>query len=493
MPRPLRVRFAPSPTGLLHIGSAHTALFNYLFARKEQGKFLLRIEDTDIKRSRQEWVGAIFDVLNWLGIDWDEEVVYQSQRIDRHQERAQELLDIGKAYRCYYLPEELEERKQAALKKGKSWRNDRRYAKISETERKTLEAEGRQPVVRLMIPAGKTILQDRILGEIEVDNSTIDDFVIVRSNGSPLYHLAVVVDDIDMEISHVIRGLDHVTNTFKHVQLFHAFGYDLPEFGHLPNILGQDKKKLSKRHGAVSVSEYRDAGYLTDAVVNFLSLLGWQTGDDQEFFTREELRRRFSLDQVHKRDTVFDLQKFEWLNGQHIMALSEEELLPLVSPFLVKAGLMAEEAIVDQRAYILAVIGLLKERCRTLVEFAIRGKFFFVTAMDYNPKAVRKHWAKEPEAAIQRLRWLCDGFNALDSFNTEALEGVLRQLAEEHGLKAAQFIHPCRVALTGEMAGPSLFHLIAVLGKDVVIERIEQALQIFPEVIKSAVDGGQKP
>jgi glutamyl-tRNA synthetase len=491
MTRPIRVRFAPSPTGLLHIGSAHTALFSYLFARKEQGKFLLRIEDTDTKRSRQEWVDAIFEVLDWLELDWDEDVVYQSQRIPRYQERANELLDAGKAYRCYYLPEELDARKQAALKEGKSWRNDRRYADISETEREALEAAGRQAVVRLMIPEGKTIFQDRILGEIVVDNSTIDDFVIVRSNGSPLYHLAVVTDDIDMEISHVIRGMDHVTNTSKHVQLFQAFGYDLPEFGHLPNILGQDKKKLSKRHGAVSVSEYRDAGYLSDAVVNFLSLLGWQTGDDQEFFKRAALMKRFSLDQVHKRDTVFDVQKFEWLNGQHIMALSDEAIYPMVAPLFVEAGFVDEEDVTDRQAFILLVISLLKERCRTLTAFVVQGKFFFVTTLDYNPKAVRKHWAKEPNAVIQRLRWLRDGFKALDPFDVEAVEGSLRQLAEQYDLKPAQFIHPCRVALTGEMAGPSLFHLIAALGQDVVIERLEQAIHLFPEIIKSASAEGQ--
>ena len=502
MSRPVRVRFAPSPTGLLHIGSAHTGLFNWLFARREKGRFLLRIEDTDTARSRPEWVDAIFEVLEWMGMDWDEEVVYQSQRFDRHVARARALVDSGAAYRCYYLPEELEAKKKEALAAGRSWRNDRRYADITDGEAQALEAEGRKPVIRLKIPEGKTVFQDRILGEIAVENETIDDFVIVRSNGTPLYHLAVVADDVDMNVSHVIRGIDHVTNTTKHIHLFRALGAELPEFAHLPSILGEDKKKLSKRHGAVSVSEYRDAGYLSDAVVNFLSLLGWQTGDDQEFFTRAELMERFSLDQVHKRDTVFDLRKFEWLNGQHIMALSNEELWTLAKPFLTRAGLIgggqpggktdvdSDERPVDH-AYVMEVIGLLRERCRTLAEFAVQGRFFFTDDFDYNPKAVRKHWSKDPDGVVARIGWLRDEFAALAAFDTEAVEEVVRSLSEREGLKAAQFIHPCRLALTGEMAGPSLFHLIATLGKEACVDRLEKARVRLPKVVeKAAIDGG---
>ncbi len=515
MSRPVRVRFAPSPTGLLHIGSAHTGLFNWLFARKEKGRFLLRIEDTDTARSRQEWVDAIFEVLEWMGMDWDEDVVYQSRRIERHVARARQLVETGRAYRCYYLPEELEANKKEALTKGRSWRNDRRYADITAAEAEALEAKGRKPVIRLKIPEGKTVFRDRILGEIEVENETIDDFVIVRSNGTPLYHLAVVVDDVDMEVSHVIRGIDHVTNTTKHIHLFQALGANLPEFAHLPSILGEDKKKLSKRHGAASVSEYRDAGYLSNAVVNFLSLLGWQTGDDQEFFTRNELRERFSLDQVHKRDTVFDLRKFEWLNGQHIMALSNEELWTLAQPYLKREGLVgerpsggektdcqSEKQIVDGKtggqadgqtkgktadhAYAMEVVALLRERCRTLADFAVQGRFFFTDDFDYNTKAVRKHWAKEPDAVAERIGWIRDEFAALEVFDVEAVEGVIRDLSERHGLKAAQFIHPCRVALTGEMAGPSLFHLVAVLGKAVCVDRMVRVLDRLPDVIEQA-------
>ena len=489
MSRHVRVRFAPSPTGLLHIGSAHTGLFNWLFARGAKGRFLLRIEDTDTARSRPEWVDAIFEVLEWMGMDWDEEVVYQSRRFDRHVDRARTLLDCGKAYRCYYLPEELDARKKEALAEGRSWRNDRRYADITDAEAEALEAEGRKPVIRLKIPEGKTVFQDRILGEIAVENETIDDFVIVRSNGTPLYHLAVVSDDVDMNVTHVIRGIDHVTNTTKHIHLFQALGAELPEFAHLPSILGEDKKKLSKRHGAVSVSEYRDAGYLPDAVVNFLSLLGWQTGDDQEFFTRAELMERFSLDQVHKRDTVFDLRKFEWLNGQHIMTRSNEELWSLAQPFLVQAGLtgdgQADGGTIDH-AYALEVVGLLRERCRTLADFAVQGGFFFSDDFDYNPKAVRKHWSKEPEAASERIGWLRDEFMALETFDADAVEGVIRDLSERHGLKAAQFIHPCRVALTGEMAGPSLFHLIAVLGQKACVDRLAKALDCLPDAVEQA-------
>ncbi len=492
MNRPVRVRFAPSPTGQLHIGSAHTGLFNWLFARKEKGRFLLRIEDTDTARSRPEWIDATFEVLEWMGMDWDEDVVYQSHRFEQHRSRAESLLESGKAYRCYYLPEELEAKKKEALAEGRSWRNDRRYADITQSEAEALETEGRKPVIRLMIPEGKTVFRDRILGEIEVENETIDDFVIVRSNGTPLYHLAVVVDDVDMDVSHVIRGIDHLTNTTKHVHLFQALGAELPEFAHLPSILGEDKKKLSKRHGAVSVSEYRDAGYLSDTVVNFLSLLGWQTGDDQEFFTRAELMQRFSLDQVHKRDTVFDLRKFEWLNGQHIMSRSNEELWSLAQPFMKDAGLAVDGQTggyaVDYD-YALEVVGLLRERCRTLADFAIQGRFFFTDAFEYNPKAVRKHWSKEPEAVSERIGWLRDEFTALVTFDIDAVEGVIRDLSERHGFKAAQFIHPCRVALTGEMAGPSLFHLIVVLGKEACVDRLGKALDRLPDVVEQATIG----
>lgn len=488
MSRPVRVRFAPSPTGLLHIGSAHTGLFNWLFARREKGRFLLRIEDTDTARSRPEWVDAIFEVLEWMGMDWDEEVVYQSQRFDRHVARARALVDSGQAYRCYYLPEELEAKKKEALAEGRYWRNDRRYADLTDAEAEALEAEGRKPVIRLKIPEGKTVFQDRILGEIAVENETIDDFVIVRSNGTPLYHLAVVSDDVDMNVTHVIRGIDHVTNTTKHFHLFRALGAELPDFAHLPSILAEDKKKLSKRHGAVSVSEYRDAGYLPDAVVNFLSLLGWQTGDDQEFFTRAELMERFSLDQVHKRDTVFDLRKFEWLNGQHIMALPNEELWTLAKPFMVRAGLIGDGQPIDHD-YAMEVVGLLRERCRTLADFAVQGRFFFTDDFDYNPKAVRKHWSKEPDAVAVRIGWLRDEFTALASFDTEAVEEVVRNLSDREGLKAAQFIHPCRVALTGEMAGPSLFHLIVVLGKEACVDRLEKARARLPEVVEQAAIG----
>ncbi len=486
MTRPLRVRFAPSPTGMLHIGSAHTALFNWLFAKKENGTFLLRIEDTDAERNKPEWVDAIFEAMEWLCLDWDEDIQFQSKRIPRYQQKARELLDAGKAYYCYYTPQELEERRQGAMKEGKNWRNDRKYANISDADKEALEAEGRRPVVRLAIPEGKTRFTDRILGDIEVNNTEVDDFVILRSDGSPLYHLAVVVDDIDAEISHVIRGLDHVSNTPKHVHLFEALGYEQPEFAHLPMILGQDKKKLSKRNGVVSVMEYRDAGYLPEAVINYLTLLGWQSGDDQEFFSIEELHQRFSIDQVHKRDTVFDVKKFQWLNGQHINARPTAELLPLVTTLLVKDGVLSEAEIEHKKDYVLQVINLLRERCRTLKDFPAQAGYFFSDDFEYNPKGLKKHWKNEPEQVVARLRWLRDGFAALEEFSAESLENVTRELSEAHGLNAALFIHPCRVALTGELGGPSLFHLIEILGKDTVLRRLDRSFELV-ETIETPV------
>lgn len=491
MPRPVRVRFAPSPTGLLHVGSAHTALFNWLFAKHTGGVFLLRIEDTDAERSRQEWVDAALDVLAWLGLQWDEEVVYQSQRIALYQERADELLKAGKAYSCYCTPEELEARKQAAIQAGRTRQYDQRCAHLSDAERQEYEAQGKPRVIRLSVPPGKTRFTDLILGDIEVENSTIGDFVLVRSDGWPLYHLAVVVDDIAMGISHVIRGMDHVSNTPKHIQLFKAFGYDLPEFAHLPNILGPDKKKLSKRHGAVSVSEYRTAGYLSDALVNFLALLGWSTGDDREFFTRAELMALFTLEQVNKRDTVFDLQKLEWLNGQHINSLSAEELFSLVTPFLIRGGLIDEAGVAVQRDRLLQVIALFKERCRTLADFVTQGRCFLVDQVEYNPKAVEKHW-KDGERVAERVQWLRDRFASVAAFtwstSAERLETMTREVAEAHGLKAAELIHPTRVALTGEMVGPSLFGLITVLGKETTLARLDRACEVLGEAVNSVIN-----
>ena len=481
MSPPIRVRFAPSPTGLLHIGSAHTALFNWLFARRENGSFLLRIEDTDTARSRQEWIDGILNSLQWMGIHWDEDVVYQSSRLKQHLAWAEALIKQGKAYRCYYLLEEIEEKKKQAISPGNFWRNDRKYAEISSSEAERLEAEGRRSVIRLKIPEGETVFEDRILGKIEVKNETIDDFVIVRSNGTPLYHLAVVVDDMDMNISHVIRGIDHLTNTTKHIQIFQAIGANIPEFAHLPSILGEDKKKLSKRHGAVSVTEYQDAGYLSDTVVNFLSLLGWQTGDDQEYFTRSELLNRFMLDQVHKRDTVFDLQKFEWLNGQHIMALPNEDLWLLLKPFLIKERIIEPQEEIDYK-YAYKVVSLLKDRCRTLVIFAEQSRVFFSDNFEYNLKGVIKHWSKDPEKVIQRLEWLRDELISLKIFNTDTIDSTIRELSNRHSLKLALFIHPCRIALTGQTAGPSLFDLIAVIGKETSISRLNNAIRDIPKL-----------
>lgn len=483
MSPPIRVRFAPSPTGLLHIGSAHTALFNWLFARRENGSFLLRIEDTDTARSRQEWIDGILNSLQWMGIHWDEDVVYQSSRLKQHLAWAEALIKQGKAYRCYYLLEEIEEKKKQAISAGNFWRNDRKYAEISSSEAERLEAEGRRSVIRLKIPEGETVFEDRILGKIEVKNETIDDFVIVRSNGTPLYHLAVVVDDMDMNISHVIRGIDHLTNTTKHIQIFQAIGANIPEFAHLPSILGEDKKKLSKRHGAVSVTEYQDAGYLSDTVVNFLSLLGWQTGDDQEYFTRSELLNRFMLDQVHKRDTVFDLQKFEWLNGQHIMALPNEDLWLLLKPFLIKERIIEPQEEIDYK-YAYKVVSLLKDRCRTLVIFAEQSRVFFSDNFEYNLKGVIKHWSKDPEKVIQRLEWLRDELISLKIFNTDTIDSTIRELSNRHSLKLALFIHPCRIALTGQTAGPSLFDLIAVIGKETSISRLNNAIRDIPKLTK---------
>jgi len=469
----VRVRIAPSPTGYLHVGTARTALFNYLFARKNNGKFILRIEDTDVQRSSQEMVDIIIDSISWLGLSWDEGPYFQSQRFDVYKKYAEMLLKSGKAYYCYCTKEEIEERKKKSIQKGKAWKYDRHCYYLTPEEKQRYEKEGRPKAIRFFVPEGVTSFIDLIHSEISRDNSDIEDFVILKSDGTASYNFAVVVDDHDMEISHVIRGDDHISNTFKQILVYNAIGWDTPEFGHLPLILGEDRSKLSKRHGAVAVSHYRDEGILPEAFVNFLALLGWSPGTEQEIFTMDELIRLFDLKGVGRKGAVFDIKKLLWMNGEYIKKMDRDELCTKIIPYLIKDNLVKKEQIEssDFREYLCKVVSLMLPRLNTLRDFEKIGQYFFIEDFEYDEKGLKKHTY---EGLSDRLKDLNKKLEALDVFDEKACSALLYKMADEQGFKPGEIIHPVRLAISGMTFGPGLFELMEVLGKNKVIKRIER-------------------
>ncbi len=475
----VRVRFAPSPTGYLHVGGARTAIFNWLFAKKHGGQFLLRIEDTDVARSGEEMVDAIIKGMQWLGLNWDEEIVYQSARLEVYKAQAAQLIANGKAYKCFCSKEELESKRQKAAKEKQDYKykHERICLNRKREEIESFEKEGRPFVVRFKLPEGETVFSDQVYGEIRVNHAQLDDFIIQRSDDYPTYHLAVVVDDHEMAISHIIRGDDHLSNTPKHVLLFQAFGWTCPIFAHVPLILGADKQRLSKRHGATAVGEYEKWGYLAEAFLNFLSLLGWSSGDDRELFNREELIQEFDLSGIQKKSAVFDEKKLEWLNGQYLMTLDDRKLLELVSPRLLKAGLVTDDTLSRDKEDLLKIIALLKPRLKRLSEISDMSRYFFRDPETYAEKAVKKHWSS-PDV-IEQLTNLKDQLAGVSDFNEESIEGVIRGLAEELNKGAGKIIHPLRLALTGVSFSPGIFEVMQLLGKETVIKRLKTAIHFL--------------
>jgi len=476
MTKPVRVRYAPSPTGYPHVGNIRTALFNWLFARHEGGKFIVRVEDTDVARTVEGVEKAILESLKWLGMDWDEGPYYQSQRLQMYHEAAERLISQGDAYRCYCSPERLKEMRAEQAKRKQPPGYDRRCRDLTEEERAQKEAEGITPVVRFKIPLeGKTKFNDVIWGEVAFEHSTINDFVLLKSDGYPTYHLANVVDDHFMEISHVLRAEEWISSTPRHLLLYQALGLEPPQFAHLPMILGPDKAKLSKRHGAVSITDYRDQGYLPEAMVNFLALLGWSLDDKTELFSREELIKNFSLERVSRTAAVFNGDKLLWMNGLYIRGLTAEEFYNAAEPYLMEDE-DAAKAVISSESYVREILPLVQERAKTLAEIAELIRFFFVEELDYDPalligkKMTRESSLKALEVSQTRLE-------KLEAFDTESLEGVLRPLAEELGLKAGQLFGVLRVAVTGRTAAPPLFQTMAVLGRERCLERIAGALE----------------
>jgi glutamyl-tRNA synthetase len=485
MTRPPRARFAPSPTGYLHVGGARTALFNWLFARGQGGEFVLRIEDTDRERSSEEMTRAILEGLEWLGLTWDLGPYHQADGFPRHREEAFRLLEEGAAYRCFCTPEELQAKRDAM---GEEYRYDRACATLpAEEVQRRLDA-GEAFTLRFRVPAGTTSWNDLVHGETHFRNEEIEDFIILRTDGTPIYNLAVVSDDVQMEITHVIRGDDHLSNTPKQIMLYGALGAPVPVFAHLPMILGADGRRLSKRHGATSVGEYREQGILPGALDNFLALLGWNPGDEQELMSLAELVARFSLDRVNKKSSVFDPEKLVWMNGQHITRMRGEELLPLVQEELIDAGLTTAEEITDRHDWFADLLDLLKPRARTLHGFVPQAVQYLAPRVEYEPAGVEKHW-QDPEAVAERLVAVRERLLAVPEWTPMEIEATLRAAAEEMGLGFGKLVHPLRLALTGQTVSPGIDQVIVQMGRELVAQRIDAAVAWLND---GNVSGGER-
>ena len=459
----VRTRFAPSPTGDLHIGGARTALFNWLLARHNQGVLILRIEDTDVARSTQESIQVILDAMIWLGMDWDEGPLYQSQRIPLYKEVAERLLKEGKAYRCYCTPEELEVKREAALRAGLKPKYDRTCL------HQGVSYPDRPYAIRFLSPdEGETVVDDLIQGRVEFDNAELDDLIILRSDGLPTYNFSVVVDDMTMEITHVIRGNDHLNNTPRQIQIYQALGYPLPKFGHVPMILGPEKKKLSKRHGAQSVMEYKKMGYLPQAVVNYLVRLGWSHGDQEEF-TREELIEKFSLEAVGRSAAAINPGKLDWLNARYIKKIELEELVQRARPFIEAKGYLITDPDRLRKA-----VSSLRERVKTLVEMADLSEFYFCEEIAYDEKAAGKFLNKE---AMPMLEQVITSLSKESILQKENVHRLIQQLAETRGEPLVKIAQPIRVALTGKTVSPPINEVMEALGKTEVIKRLQRAIK----------------
>jgi len=429
----VRVRFAPSPTAYLHVGGARTALFDWLFARKHNGIFLLRIEDTDTARSSEDMTRGILDAMTWMGLHWDEGPYYQSQRTELYRAAAEKLLQSGHAYRD----------------------------------------EG---AIRFRVPEGKVTYHDAVFGEITVDSDTIENFVMLRSDNNPTYHLSVVVDDIDMRITHVLRGADHISNTPKQILLYRALGAELPVFAHVPLILGPDKTRLSKRHGATSVMTYKEEGIVPEAFRNFLALLGWAPGNDQEMFNDEELIRAFSLEGISKANAVFNPDKLAWFNAQYLAKLPHEKLLEYLRPEFTKAGLWRDSFELEQGAWFRSLVDLFRPRAKVLQDFPRQSRMFIADEIENDPGAVDK-FLKDPKAH-ENLRTLASRLEGLSEFTLQSTESVVRGYADELGIKAGALISPVRVALTGQTASPGIFDVITLLGREKTVSRLRKAAEL---------------
>ncbi len=470
-----RVRFAPSPTGFLHVGGARTALLNWLFAKKFDGDFLLRIEDTDRARSTDESTRAIFEGLEWLGLTWDEAVVYQGANVERHYADSHRLLDSGAAYRDFTPPAESERLRAESEARNETYRFDRALGDLPDSVVAAKLAQGEPYAIRFRVPDGITEWHDLVHERIAFPNKDIEDFVILRSDGTPVYNMAVVSDDIAMAITLVMRGDDHISNTPKQILLYRALGADEPQFGHVPMIHGADGKKLSKRHGATAVGDYQHQGLLPQAMVNFLSLLGWSTGDDVEVMTLPELVEKFSVHGLQKKAAIFDTKKLEWMNGQHLALIDINELARIMAPQFERAGLATVADLTARHAWFCGVLELLRVRARLTDEIVQQAGPFFHARVEYDQDAVTKQW-RDAATTAAILQDTHDVLAALDVWEPTVMEEALRKLAETRGISGGKIFQPLRVALTGLTVSPGIFDVLLYVGKETSLGRLERAV-----------------
>jgi len=463
------VRFAPSPTGYLHIGGARTALFNWLYAKKNGGTFLLRIEDTDVERSKAEYIDQITDALSWLGFDWDNNVVLQSKNKSRHKEVVNQMIEAGTAYRCFLSKEELDTLRQESEKKKELFRVPKTYRDYSLDQQQALIDEGKAFTVRLKIPNGITEFSDLVYGTIKVDNKELDDFIIARSDGSPTYNFVVAIDDSNMNISHIIRGDDHLANTPKQILVYKALGLAIPIFAHLPMILGADKKRLSKRHAATNVQEYKDKGFTPTAIINYLSLLGWNPDSDQEIFDINELISAFNFNQVQKKPATFDEKKLLWVSGQQMVRMETSAAVKEIE------SLDSNWGINQDSKYKNDVIALVKDRSKTLNDLIEISDIFFKETISYDQDMSQKIL---DDNAMQVVKDLHEALNIEDNWRKDALESIFDNLMIQHELDLGKLIKPVRFALTGLGYGPGIFDMMILLGKDRCLNRLSEAAKL---------------
>lgn len=483
MEKKLKVRFAPSPTGPFHIGGARSALFNWLVARHADGTFLVRIEDTDLKRSTKESEENIKDSLKWLGMNWDEGIdvggphgpYRQTERLDLYKKEVQRLLDEGKAYYCYCSAEELEKSRKAQLDAGKTPIYDEHCRHLTEEEKAKYEAEGRKPVVRLKVRKdGVFAFDDMVRGHVEFQAAGVGDFIIMKSDGIPVYNFAVVIDDAFMEVTHVIRAEEHLSNTPRQLAIYEALGYKPPKFGHISLILGEDHKKMSKRHGATSVTEYRNMGYLPEAVVNYLALLGWTPKGEQEIFTEEELIKQFSMKRVSSNDAVFDINKLNWINFQYMKKLDADQLYDLIVPFLVKAGYVDAAVSEEKKDWLKKVIWFMKDHIYFAGQAAEELKFFFEDMPALTDEAILSIMKAETSGKL--LKAFIEDLKALETFDQAEIKKCFNACMKAQGIKGKAAYEPTRIALTGVTQGPGMFEMMELFGREKTMDRLEAAL-----------------
>ena len=462
----VKVRFAPSPTGFLHIGGVRTALFNWLYAKNHGGKFVLRIEDTDLSRSTEESIEEILESMRWLGLDWDEGPFRQTERQGIYSQKVGQLLSAGKAYHCYCTPEELDRKRSEAQKAGNKPKYDGTCRERPDSP------EGAPSVIRFKAPIeGTVVVEDLLRGKVVFDIAELDDVIIQRTDGTPTYNFVVVVDDSEMGITHVIRGDDHLSNTPRQCLLYDALDFKRPQFSHISMILGQDKSRLSKRHGATSALAYRDMGYLPDAMINYLARLGWSHGD-QEIFSREELIKYFSFDSVNTSAAIFDADKLSWVNEQYIQSTPPEELAQHLEPHLVKTGILSGDHGLSPQE-IAKVIPCLNQRAKTLVEMAEKSAFFFKKEVEFDEKARNKFLTEDARPLLEKV---IAGFSTLDDFSAENIETLFKKIVEEEGMKLGKLAQPVRVALTGTTVSPGIYDVILLLGKEETLKRLQNVV-----------------